>query len=587
LPHAQVVKTLEELREIEPKGADIEQAVQFFEGDLSDVAYYIHQESKRVGTKKDESNKTPNDSKNDSWPFEILGIADDGKAYFITGNDRMLCVSPTSITRNFMLNLIGVSWWREIYGKDKEAWEDATSDLIHVSSLIDFDPDRMRGRGAWREPDGRVCYHDGKNTVGEFSEERIYLRRSRKDIGISAKPATADQRKKINNIASELTFETFADCIRTLGWSVLAPFAGALPWRPAGLLTAASGTGKTTIVNQVIKPLSEPIICSGGESTAAGIRQRIGVDSCAIVVEEAETDTQKKRQNRDETFSLMRQSTSDDSPDVLKGTVDGKGLSFTLRSMFFFVAISPEIDCEADENRIFRIGLAKANYARSEWLSKETELRSCLTPEICERVRAYTWQNLSAIITLAERVATQAQLTAGIDNRTAFAESLLLAAYLAVFDNKVNPDNEYIASFVKQVYSESPIEKRRNENEEMLDTILDSLVRDGSDMYRISDLLAIIDGSLPADTDGSLSAMAPSRARRIAGNHGVGLDPDYNIAIRKNHTEIMRMLGKGKGYHLQLTRHPRCIDKGKGVGMGGSGNTHDCVVIRREDAWEG
>ena len=104
------------------------------------------------------------------------------------------------------MNLANIDFWRDNYGKSKDDFDDATSDLIHMSTLIDFDPDRMRGRGAWSEPDGRICYHDGKITTGEFSTDRIYLRRVYKNIGIKSKQATAKQRKEIANASECLTF---------------------------------------------------------------------------------------------------------------------------------------------------------------------------------------------------------------------------------------------------------------------------------------------------------------------------------------------------------------------------------------------
>jgi hypothetical protein len=579
LPHVQVVKTMVELREIEPKGADIAEALEYFKGDLGQVSEYIYQNSERIERSEDQppSRAETLPAAVPAWPFTILGIADDGKAYFIGQNDRMFAFNPTSISKTQLINLKNVDWWREEYdGGSAKNWENAISDIVFASSTTDFDPDRMRGRGAWREPDGRICYHDGRKTHGAYSKDRIYLRRAVNDIGISHKEASSRIRKHIGDIVSGMTFETPADCYRTLGWSVLAPFAGALPWRPAGLMTAASGSGKTTIVNRVIKPLAMPIICSGGESTSAGIRQRIGVDSCAIVVEEAETDTMKKKQNRDETFSLMRQSTSDDSPDVLKGTIDGKGLRFTLRSMFFFVSISPEIESEADENRIFRVSLVKANYPRKEWLAKEKELMKTLTHETCQGVRAFTWNHLPEIMKLSERVAVQAQVSAGIDNRTAFSESLLIAAYLAVFESKLDISDEELALFVTALYKVHPLEQRRNENEEMLDQLLDYIIHYKANQYSIRELMfAIETGTIAEGVE-----LASSVARRIAGIYGIGMTSDGNLAIAKNHPEIMKILNKGKGYQLQLARHPDLIDKSKNVSLG-SGNVKNCVVIRR------
>ncbi|MEE9499616.1 MAG: CHC2 zinc finger domain-containing protein [Nitrospinaceae bacterium] len=576
-PACRVVDHIPEIRKKVPKGADIADAVEFMEPE--DAVKHI-----RAALKADDPARKPTPAPADSstWPFQILGVADDGKAYFISETERLHAYNLSSLTRTHLVNLANVGWWQGAYGGDKKDWDLAQSDIIHVSSVGDFDPDRMRGRGAWREPDGRICYHNGKKVVGDISESRIYLRRSFKDIGLSGSHASAEARQSVFNAAIDLTFTTFADCIRTLSWAVLAPFAGALPWRPAGLLTAASGTGKTTIVNSIIKPLAMPIICSGGESTAAGIRQRIGVDSCAVVVEEAEADTQKKKQNRDETFSLMRQSTSDDSPDVLKGTIDGKGMRFTLRSMFFFVSISPEIDNEADETRIFRVNLSKANYPREKWLQRDRALKASITPEVCASIRAYTWVNIGAIISLSERVAERVQMVAGIDNRAAFSESLIIAAFIAVFKNEVDPPVETIDGFIDDYFGSSPIEPPRNETAELLENYLDHIVREGHENWTLRDVLEIAwTGYVP----GTKNEKDKDKAvfRRLAGMHGIGLDPDGNYAIARDHPEAMKILGKGKGYHHQFLRHPGMLAKSRPVNMGGNTTKH-CVVIRREVA---
>lgn len=594
LPHAKIVKPVIAARKVKKSGADLVEILEVMTPEQVTEHIVSHKSDnvidKPVSDSQDDSKpqEIPDANK---YPFQILGVADDGKAYFIGEFDWLYHLNPMSLTKTQLFNLAGVHWWREAYGASGKDWEEAMSDLITLSKQTDFDPERMRGRGAWREPDGRICYHDGKTTTGEYSRDRIYLRRAIKDIGLSAKPATATDRKRICESVKELTFDNTADCVRTLGWAALAPFAGALPWRPAGLMTAASGTGKSTIVNLIIKPLAMPIICSGGESTAAGIRQRIGVDSCAIVVEESETDTPKKKQNRDDTFSLMRQSTSDDSPDVLKGTIDGRGLSFTLRSMFFFVSISPEVECEADENRIFRVSLIKASYKRAVWLKKERELKQAMTADICASVRAYTWANLPAIITLAERVATQAQLVAGADNRTAFAESLLLAAYMAVFKDKPAPSDDYINEFVKLFYEMGTPEKRRNENEEMVDLLLDAIVKgDSGHNYTIREVLnAIETGRVWSNADDKESGpreeheIGTTYARRLAGMYGIGLHHG-DVAIAKNHPEVMKILNKGKGYQLQLMRHPRLVERGKNVNLGSSAGVKNCVVIGMEEA---
>lgn len=577
VPHVQTVEVFKELREAVPKGADIADALEYFGGSVDCVPEYVYKNSKRQPEPlKPEQRITEAEPEKPDHEktFQILGIADDGQAYFITRSGLLMNFRTTSLNKTQLLNLAELNYWQTMYEDGKRTdWELAISDIIALSARVDFDPDRMRGRGAWRESDGRICYHDGATTQGEYSEDRIFLRRPVKDIGLNKEHPTRKERARIYQAASELTFATLADCIRILGWSVLAPFAGALPWRPSGLLTAASGSGKSTIINVLVKRLSKSKICSGGDTTAAGIRQNTGIDSCSVIIEEAEGDTPKKKQNREDSFSIMRQSTSDDSPDVWKGTIDGKGMSFTLRSMFMFVSIDPTVGAEADENRIFRVGLVKAKYSIDEWLQREKEITQAVTPEICDKIRAYTWDNLTTILKLAKNITPAIQLKTHLDNRTAYAEAILIAAHLAVFEDNLEPDAEYLEIFLSKFYGDGPIEKRMNENEEMVDRILDEVVQIDRDKYTLRDVLSAVGtGSIDENI------ISSSKFRREAGNHGVGICPDGNLAIAINHHRIMRIIDKPKGYHHQLARHPSFINK-KGVGLGQDAKTKNCVII--------
>lgn len=591
IPHAKIVKPLPAARKIKPSGADIVEALECMAApELTAYILDTHNpdninDKQVIGSDVDDKQTdTPPDKS--IYPFTVLGVAEDSRAYFIGQEDRLLSLSPLSITKTQLLNLVNVEWWQGAYGDEgtgAKMWEKITSDIIHAVSTEDFDADRMRGLGAWREPDGRVCYYDGSKIYGDYSKDRIFVRRPQKKIGIDSKPATKSQRRQIYTAASELTFETFTDCVRVLGWAALAPFAGALPWRPAILITASSGSGKSAIVNTLVNKLSKSKTASGESSSPAGIRQNIGVDACSVIIEEAE-------ENRKEYFSLMRQSTTDDTPDAYKGTQDGRGTSFKLKSMFMFIAIDPTIEKEGDENRIFTVGLRKGKHNSDQWADVEADMKAAVPDSVCDGVRSFTWSNLKNIIDLAEKLTRPVQIAAKIDNRTAYADALLIAAHIYVFEDNSNPSDEYISDFMGRYYGLVPLETRLNENEEMLDIILDYIIREGTNNYTVRELLGAIEtGKIYSDgEDGSNGEPRqeeidlPSHiARRIAGQRGVGLSPCKNIAIAKNHQEVMKMLDKGRGYHQQLVRHPRLVSRGKNVSLG-SNNTRGCVVI----GWE-
>lgn len=569
LPQAKIVQPIESARKIKADGADIVEVMQVMapEG----ISDHILNGPELFPTAPPSPIDTPRtDPEPDTFPFRVLGVADDGKAYFLDRHERMASMALGSITQNKLLTLASLFFWAGEYGKGgimrRDDWTEAVDAIIHIAGSIDFDPDRIRGRGAWRERDGRICYHDGVNTIGEPGHNRLYLRMTLKDIGIGSPPPDKEALKTILALMGEMSFETRADMIRCLSWSTLAPFAGALPWRSAGLLTGRSGVGKSEIVNLIIKPLSLPHVFSGGESTEAGVRQDIGIDAAAIVIDEADTDTQKKKQRRDDVLSLMRQSTSDEAPKVAKGTIDGKGMRFTLRSMFMFAAISPEVESIADDNRLFRINLEGQGHTPKQWYELKMKLSDAITPDLCNSVRALTWTRLKDIFTMAEQMSPIIQKVAGKSSRFATSESLLFAAYQTIWKQAELTEND-MYTFFEQIYDWQPPDESRDETEELLDRLLDEIIREGNKQYSLRQVLQWeISGH--GDAKGWID---------ISGRYGLRITPDGDLAIAKGHHAIMRIIERSKGYQRIFWRHPMLKDKNKTHAI--AGTVRSCVVI--------
>jgi len=575
LPQAKICQPVEAAREIKQDGADIVEALQVLTPE--ELTEYI----KNGPQKRLLDGTDPGDVN-----FKILGVGETGRAYYLGRNERLIEVNLTSVTRNHALNIAPIHYWREAFSSDqaktKISWDHVFDFLIDSAGKIDFDLSRVRGRGAWREPDGRLCYHDGETTIGEYSDHRLYLRRPKKDLGILDKPIDPEIADQIVKTIFDMSFETQSDAIRLLSWSVLAPFAGALPWRPAGLLTGPSGSGKSTVLSLLVEPVSLPEAFSGGATSEPGVRQRVQNDATAIVIEEAEEDTPKKRQFREDLFSLMRQSTSDNAPKAAKGTADGQGQFFSMRSMFLFIAISPEVEAVADDNRIFRINMIDPV---NEFSPIRDKIVTLLTDKNCRAIRAKTWRHLKTIIRLAERLAPMIQDHTGKDLRFGFSEGILLAAYWIVWKDLLELSRDEMKGLIEVFYAFQPVEPKRDETAEVLDRLLDERVqveKPERQFITIREILiALREHELEPAPDQpygrSLVADDLAHLRDIAARYGVAILQDNSIAIANNHHEIQRILGKGKGYQRQLYRHKGLIEKSRLVRI--AGKLRRCVII--------
>ena len=609
LPHARIIIPPSEARAVKPDGADAVEALAVMAPEA--VAAYIATapellppENTRPKDARDAAKKAESDGEKKSkkeleaeararphdprpWPFSILGISDDNRLAVIGRGERLDLFAPSGITKTILLNLAPIEFWREEFGFGTRVfWDDATDFLIGYGRGRDFDASQVRGRGAWREKDGRICYHDGKVTIGDRDARRLYVRRPQRDIGIRGPEIDPAVAAEIEQATSRMVWESPIDHVRLMGWAVLAPFAGALPWRPGLLITGDTKSGKSTVINYIVREMAVPVFGQGGEqATEAGIRQTVGIDACGVVIDEAEGESDKAKRNRKAIFALMRQSTTDDSGVSMKGTMDGKGITFQLRCMFLFAAINPDIENVADDNRIYRINLRKpSEHDQKQWPSTKSDLTRLITDKNCNQLRARTWNRLEQILKVSDRFADVIQSVTGRDARESFAEAELHAAYWIVLrgrDGTTAPEltDEEFRTQISSLYDTAPQEPSRDENEEMLDRILDTTVtidepRRAATLREV--LLGVRDeqSRLFSASGGQFDDPEPLNAgqiatlRAVAGRYGVTIVKG-ELAIAKNHDAIMKMLERGRGYHRQILRHGALVDRNRPAWMGG------------------
>jgi putative DNA primase/helicase len=508
-----------------------------------------------AGRDKSEDGNTDN-----GCPFRILGVADDGLAYFLDQWGRLQKWRLEQTNQDKLRLLAPFIWWFTRYQSDegkmgKPQWMQAIEDLIQRTGAKDFDPDSTRGRGAWRNKEGEMCYFDGMDFLGANDPHHYYIRRVKKDIGLSDTPATLETRKEMLLSACDLSFETRADAIRALSWSVLAPFCGALPWRPTGFITGKSGSGKTTALNYIIKPLSGAEGCTGAASTEAGIRQHNKVDAIGIIVDELEDDTPDKKENRDRIIGYERQCTSDDVFPGWKGTQDGAGMKFGSEKMFLNIAISPVIDSSADANRMFSINMV-LDEDEAAWSKKEARVKAAFCEENCRAVRAYTWVHLAEIIDYAKTMRSLVHRESNHTTRYSFLEAILFSAYWIVFQGRI-PDEDEAKEFLVKRYAEHAPERPEDECETMLAHILDEVVQIDGD-YKTRETLRNVLSAIKFK-DGGIQALDVStmqRYKKTANLWGLHVNKTGEIIIKNGYRPLMKILGSGKDYHKMLMRHP-------------------------------
>lgn len=326
-------------------------------------------------------------------------------------------LSASAHTRNGMLSLAGAQCWRAFFPKGKELHEfdeSAAADWMMEACRQRgvYDPTRVRGRGAWID-DGRVVLHLGDRLVVDGRPaplDRItsgYVYEASYSLPALNGEATADDRQLLEKIATSIRWEMPASAYLLLGWLTLSPICGALTQRPGIWVTGASGAGKSTVVQRLIKPVLGQMLhfLQGGSTTEPGIRQVLRGDALPVLIDEFEMTDRSHSERVQQILELARASYSNDGAKVAKGGASGVAQLYEIQSMFAMASISVGIKALADASRITVLSIRNPERPATdegrqrvadEWQALRGRL-DMVTPELGRRVLARTVGRLSEV----------------------------------------------------------------------------------------------------------------------------------------------------------------------------------------------
>jgi len=564
LPHAIIVRPL-----TEGKGDDIEQAIEQF--DLEEIKNKILKSCEITPPSDSTQNKIPPiintthrlEGGGFSEPFRILGMCE-GEGHFIDNWGYYQHYKLDSIGKGRLMNIAPLEYWKAVFpaGRDGVKWDEAISDIITSCKTKEFDTKKLKGRGAWRSGD-KICYNDGAKVWGEPDENFIYLKMEKYNIGLDSEPIDQKTLCRLRDIIFDLSFETKTDAVRTMGWTVLAPFCGALEYRPTLLMTGESGHGKTKVQKLIIEKITDFIHADMRTSSEAGIRRRIGKDSRVVFFDEAGKESDKMKMNFDTILAFIRSNYSDDSPDGYKANLNSDGyVTYKMSSMFGLATTDPTIENVQDENRILRVHFVKPKHTAEQWQKIEDELNQILTPETCMKIRSHAWKNLKQVMCLAKKITQLARQKTNRDYRSSYADMLLASAYMVIWCSTPEPTTEQIEDMLDKYYQYQPIEENRSEAEEYVDRIMGEIIEviyeNSREKITIQECCQRIYDRYYKNEDGQLEEISPKKAGEYARHiamYGIKVIPGGGIHIANNNHMIQKITGLGAGYGKLFARH--------------------------------
>jgi len=303
---------------------------------------------------------------------EIRPLGHNRREYFFfpKASGQVVSLTANSLGRiQTLYELAPRQFWEEHYGgesiKDADITKYASANLIQECQRIGvYSPENTRGVGIWRDGDKTIVNCGNIVTDGvikvhpsEYEGASVY-ESGHKIYDMDVTPLSNSESSNLLEVCKMLNWRRpqFADILA--GWLVLAPFSGALGWRPHIVVTGQKGSGKSTVMRDIVKEvLGEICLDLDGGTTEAGLRRALGVSGRPVVMDEAESETARDRTEMEKIFTLIRKSSSG-------GVIVNANARFVCRSCYCLGAINPRIEQGADKDRNTQIELVK-NTSRS------------------------------------------------------------------------------------------------------------------------------------------------------------------------------------------------------------------------------
>lgn len=296
-------------------------------------------------------------------------------------------ISISTFADHQFYSLARREYWEALYqgGKGGIDWGRAKDALIDQCQKAGaFDVTRIRGTGVWLD-EGRTVVNSGHELLvnniptsqAQLKSWYVYKQTSNRFPLLKSSPMTLKETSELVSLCSSLNWSEPKQGYLLAGWLAIARIAGSLPVRPHIWLTGPAGSGKSTVM--------ENLICNAlgnrkgklfvqGASTEAGIRQAMSCSSIPLIFDEFETTDQNSKDRISSIVQLLRQAWSLSSGGLLKGSGNGNAVNYNVGFSALVSSIRVNIQNDADKSR-FTICELKNNQGQNDhWLKVQKKL---------------------------------------------------------------------------------------------------------------------------------------------------------------------------------------------------------------------
>lgn len=466
--------------------------------------------------------------------FRVLGYNDGLYFYFPFHARQIIALTAPAHTMANLLQLDSLEAWENRHGGEKVGHTKiamyAANAMIQLSQTrgVFQEEDRVRGCGAWVD-DGRKILHcgdmlyvDGEKTPFQDLDSQYTYVAAGRLLTPANKALSNAEAHNLRKICELVTWENPLSGALLAGWLVIAPICAALHYRPHIYLTGEAESGKSTVLNEIIKPVLGKIAMNvDGGTTEPAIRDMMKYDGRPLVYDEAEPSPSMLQ-----VLELARKATTG-------STVKKYGQrAFKARFCACFSAIVPPVNKTADESRISFLVIKKnrSTTAMRDYDAMLDLIEQTITPEYSNRMMARTLENMDTLMANIKTFQRAARIITGGARASQQIGTMIAGLYLLGSKGKVTREDaeEWVK---KHDWSDHTIVDQPGDPIKLVQHIASSLIWHNMKEQSVGDLI----NNVMVDRD--------TASDKILRNYGVLVDQESGrVHIASSSHNLARLL---------------------------------------------